>query len=78
MQSTFAGPGANARGPIEARQWCAIRAYASWIRGRAEASSENVGHSSATSKSLLLTSKSEMLASKSLFLIPETWSPEEA
>src|SRR3989442_656297 len=44
------------------------RAWPGWVRRRVDRSSENDASSSATRKSLLLTSKSETLASKSLFL----------
>src|SRR2546426_944056 len=44
------------------------RAWPGWVRRRVDRSSENDASSSATRKSLLLTSKSEMLTSKSLFL----------
>src|SRR5437867_6629753 len=44
------------------------RAWPGWVRRRVDRSSENDASSSATRKSLFLTSKSETLASKSLFL----------
>src|SRR5205814_2431074 len=44
------------------------RAWPGWVRRRVDGSSENDASSSATRKSLLLTSKSEMLTSKSLLL----------
>src|SRR2546422_218166 len=44
------------------------RTWPGWVRRRVDRSSENDASSSATRKSLLLTSKSETLASKSLFL----------
>src|SRR5207253_1665613 len=44
------------------------RAWPGWVRRRVDGSSENDAGSSATRKSLLLTSKSEMLTRKSLLL----------
>src|SRR5437667_34868 len=44
------------------------RAWPGWVRRRVDRSSENDASSSATRKSLFLTSKSETLARKSLFL----------
>ena len=44
------------------------RAWPGWVRRRVEGSSENDASSSATRKSLLLTSKSKMLTRKSLLL----------
>src|SRR5438876_8468308 len=47
------------------------RAWTGWVRRRVDRLSENDASSSATRKSLFLTSKSQMLTSKSLFLIAD-------